>query len=99
MEIVGIIGDIRQSLSSESSTEIYVPYRQADKIFLVSALTLVVRTVSDPRIQWGAIRNIVHDVDRSQAITNIRTMEDNISLSVSEPRFRTVFLTVFLLSH
>lgn len=95
MEIVGIVGDTKQSLSSESSAEIYVPYRQADKVLPVAALSLVVRTVSDPRIQSGAIRNIVHELDRNQAITNIRTMEDNIAQSVSEPRFRTVLLTVF----
>ena len=95
MEIVGIVGNTKQSLSSESATEIYVPYRQADKVLPVLALSLVVRTASDPRNQVAAVRNVVHDLDRNQPITNIRTMEDNIAQSVSEPRFRTVLLTMF----
>jgi putative ABC transport system permease protein len=95
MEIVGIVSDTRQSLASESATEIYVPYRQADKVLPVFALSLVVRTASDPRLVVADIRDIARDLDRNQPITNIRTMEENIAQSVSEPRFRTILLTVF----
>jgi len=95
MEIVGVVGDVKQSLATESSTEMYVPYRQADRVLPVFAISLVVRTVGDPLAQAGAIRAIAHDLDPNQPITGIRTMEQNISQSVSEPRFRTILLAIF----
>lgn len=95
MEVVGVVGDVKQSLVSESSTEMYVPYRQADKVLPVFAMSLVVRTVGDPLVQAGAIRAIARELDPNQPITGIRTMEQNISRSMSEPRFRTVLLAVF----
>ncbi|HEY6944233.1 MAG TPA: FtsX-like permease family protein, partial [Candidatus Acidoferrum sp.] len=87
--------DVKQSLASESSTEMYVPYRQADKVLPVFAMSLVVRTVGDPLVQAGAIRAIARGLDANQPITGIRTMEQNISQSVSEPRFRTILLAIF----
>ena len=95
MEVVGIVGDVKQSLASESSTEIYVPYRQADKVLPVFAMSLVVRTMGDPLVQAGAIRAIARGLDPNQPITGIRTMEQNISQSVTEPRFRTILLAIF----
>jgi len=95
MEVVGIVGDVKQSLASESSTEMYVPYRQADKVLPVFAMSLVVRTMGDPLVQAGAIRAIARGLDPNQPITGIRTMEQNISQSVTEPRFRTILLAIF----
>lgn len=95
MEVVGVVGDVKQSLASESSTEMYVPYRQADKVLPVFAMSLVVRTVGDPLAQAGAIRAIARGLDPNQPITGIRTMEQNISQSLSEPRFRTILLVIF----
>ena len=95
MEVVGVVGDVKQSLASESSTEMYVPYRQADKVLPVFAMSLVVRTVGDPLVQAGAIRAIARQLDANQPITGIATMEQNISQSVSEPRFRTILLAIF----
>jgi len=95
MEVVGVVGDVKQALASEASTEMYVPYRQADKVLPVFAMSLVVRTSSDPLVQAGAIRAIAHSLDPNQPLTGIRTMEQNISQSVSEPRFRTILLAMF----
>jgi len=95
MEVVGIVGDVKQSLASESSTEMYVPYRQADRVLPVFAMSLVVRTMGDPLVQADAIRGIARGLDPNQPITGIRTMEQNISQSVTEPRFRTILLAIF----
>jgi putative ABC transport system permease protein len=95
MEIVGVVADTKQALASESATEMYVPYRQADKVLPVFALSLVVRTAADPSLQTNAVRAIGHELDANQPITNIRTMEQNIAGSVAQPRFRTVLLAIF----
>jgi putative ABC transport system permease protein len=95
MEIVGVVADVKQSLASESAAEMYVPYRQADSVLPVFALSLVVRTVEDPLGQANSIRSLVHRIDPNQPITGIKTMEENVSQSIAEPRFRTVLLTIF----
>ncbi|HEV3039219.1 MAG TPA: ABC transporter permease [Candidatus Angelobacter sp.] len=95
MEIVGIIADVKQSLASESSSEMYLPFRQADQLLPVTTLSLVVRTVADPLAQSEPIRSAVHNIDPNQPLTAIRSMEENIAQSISQPRFRTVLLAVF----
>lgn len=95
MEIVGIIADVKQSLASESSSEMYLPYRQADHLLPVTTLSLVVRTAGDPLAQTNSLRSLVHNVDPNQPITAIRSMDENIAQSISQPRFRTVLLAVF----
>jgi putative ABC transport system permease protein len=95
MEIVGIVADVKQSLASESSSEMYVAYRQADQVLPVLTLSLVVRTAGDPLTQTNSIRSVVHDIDPNQPVTGIRSMEENITQSISQPRFRTVLLAVF----
>lgn len=95
MEIVGIVADVKQSLASESSTEMYVPFRQADQVLPVLTMSLVVRTAGDPMAQTNSIRSVVHNIDANQPVTAIRSMDENVAQSVSAPRFRTVLLSVF----
>jgi len=95
MEIVGVVSDVRQSLASESSSEMYVPYRQADLELPVLTLSLVVRTAGDPLAQTNAIRSAVRNIDPNQPVTAIRSMQENVAQSVSEPRFHTILLSVF----
>lgn len=95
MEIVGIIGEVKQSLASESAAEMYVPYRQADAVLPVVTMSIVVRTVGDPLQLANAMRTVARRIDPNQPITGIQTMEQNVGKSISEPRFRTVLLGVF----
>jgi putative ABC transport system permease protein len=95
MEIVGVIADVKQSLASESSSEMYFPYRQADQVLPVTTLSLVVRTAGTPLAQAQAVRSVVHDIDANQPITAVRSMDENVAQSISQPRFRTVLLAVF----
>jgi putative ABC transport system permease protein len=95
MEIVGVVADVKQSLASESSSEMYVSYRQADQLLPVTTLSLVVRTAGDPLSLSGSLRSVVHNIDPNQPVTAIQSMDENISQSISQPRFRTVLLAVF----
>jgi putative ABC transport system permease protein len=98
MQIVGIIGDMKQNLATDPVAEMYVPVRQADSMLPVFALSFVIRTEGDPHAQIPAFRTIVHDLNPDQPLVRIRTMEENISTSVSQPRFRTVLLAIFAIS-
>jgi putative ABC transport system permease protein len=94
MEIVGVIGDVKQSLASEAPTEMYVPYRQQISVLPLFNLSLVLRTATDPKTLSNTLTAAVHEIDRNQPLVNLRTMEENIAASVSQPRFRTVLLTI-----
>lgn len=95
MEIVGVVGDVKQALASEASTELYIPYRQSDRIRPVLSMSLIVRTGSDPMALAQSVQRVVHDIDPNQPVTKIRTMDENIANSIAEPRFRTLLLSIF----
>ncbi|HYX54113.1 MAG TPA: ABC transporter permease [Candidatus Limnocylindrales bacterium] len=94
MEIVGVVGDVKQSLASEAPTEMYVPFRQADAVLPVFNVSLVLRTAAEPRSLAASLTSAVHEIDANQPLVNIRTMEENVATSVAQPRFRTVLLAI-----
>jgi predicted permease len=98
MEIVGIVGDMKQSLASEAKSEVYIPYRQADSLIPVFSMSLVMRTARDPHTEVSALRSAVHDLNPNQPLVKIRTMQENIATSVSDSHFRTVLLGIFAAS-
>jgi len=55
---------------------------------------VVLRTAGDPKVLSNSLTAAVHEIDRNQPVVNIRTMDENIAASVSQPRFRTVLLTI-----
>lgn len=95
MEVVGIVGDLRQDLSGDPKAEMYVPFREGDSLLPIFTLSFALRTAADPNSEISALRSVVHDADASQPVTNVRTMEETISGSVSAPRFRSVLLAIF----
>lgn len=97
-EIVGVVGDMKQSLASEASAEMYIPYRQADSLIPIFAMSMVLRTTNEPHAEVSALRNAVHEIDADQPLVNFRTMQENIATSVSDPRFRTMLLGIFAAS-
>ncbi len=97
MEIVGVVGNVRPGLGVEPQSEMYLPYRQADAVLPVFQLSVLLRTTLEPAVEASALRSALHEIDRNQPLVNVRTMEDNMAASVSEPRFRTWLLGLFAL--
>jgi len=95
MEIVGVVGDVLQGLDSEAKAEMYLPYRQADTLLPVFQLSVVLRTSGDPKLQAAALRSAVSEIDPNQPVVKIRTMQENMASSVTEPRFRTWLIGIF----
>ena len=75
--------------------EMYLPVRQGDSILPVFALSVVMRTERDPLSEASALRSVVRDLNPNQPLVRVRTMEENISGSVSAPRFRATLLAIF----
>jgi putative ABC transport system permease protein len=92
-EIVGIVGSIRHSSlgQTEPSPEMYVSLLQAPPY----GANLVVRAAGEPTRLTAVIRNEVHALDKDLPIYNVKTMEQRISESASQPRFRTLLLGIF----
>ncbi|MGH9736190.1 MAG: ABC transporter permease [Candidatus Acidiferrales bacterium] len=95
MRIVGVVGDVKQSLATESAAEMYVLYRQSDTLLPVFTMSLVLRTLSRPQGEAAAVRSAVHELDPNQPLVNFRTMQENMATSVSDPRFQTMLLGIF----
>ena len=95
MEIVGVVGDVLQGLDTDAKAEMYLPYRQVDTVLPVFQLSVVLRTSGDPRLQAAALRSAVREIDPNQPVVKIRTMEENMATSVTEPRFRTWLIGIF----
>ncbi len=94
-EIVGVVGSVRHtSLSQEQpNSEMYVCDLQTPPF----AMNLVVRAAGagDPTQLTAAIRNEVQSLDKDIPLYNVKTMEQRVSESASQPRFRTLLLGIF----
>jgi putative ABC transport system permease protein len=92
--IVGVVGDIKNAgLDRPAGTELYVAYSQnPDPSRLAS---LIVRTTVDPMSLVGAIRGQIQSMDRALPISQIRSMDEVMSVARSRPRFLTLLLTLF----
>ena len=71
----------------------YVPVEQASNI--ESDPTIVVRTALDSGAAAAELRGVVSAIDRTVPVDRIETMEQLVSGSVAQPRFRTIILAAF----
>jgi putative ABC transport system permease protein len=98
--IVGVAGDVHSaSLAAPVQPTIYVPYRQDAFPFM----TFVLRTAGSgdaaqadrvPAIQ-GDIRRAIRQIDAQLPADDIRTMDAQLSGSLSRQRFGVTLLTAF----
>jgi len=94
--IVGTIGDVHHhGLDTKAAPEMYIPYAQAPNV--EARPTIVLRTLVEPLNIAGPLRQAVAEVDRSVPIDRITTMQDLVSSSVGQPRFRTAVILTFSL--
>lgn len=101
-EVVGIIHDVKdRGLEAAPSSDIYLPLRQThgDGVDqLQENLNWVLRTDSEPLALAKAFREQVRGVDGDVAVSNVRTMEQYLSLTVAPRRFNLQLLSVFALA-
>ena len=98
MEIVGVVGDVKQSFEAGSKAEMFVPYAQYPDPVLVPMylnVALVARTSAEPEAAAAAVRSVLRDLDPGQPLVNIRTMEAAMAGTVAQPRFQLTLLLTF----
>lgn len=92
--VIGVVGDVlHEGLDGETKPEMHVPVEQAPNI--ESGPTIVVRTALDAGASAAELRKAVSAIDRALPVDRIETMEQLVSGSVAQPRFRTVILAAF----
>ncbi|HEV8431375.1 MAG TPA: ABC transporter permease [Pyrinomonadaceae bacterium] len=92
-EVVGVVGDTRQSLDKQPWQEMYVPYAQDGGMW--SDLSLVVRTNGDPAAMAGQVREAIRSVDKDIPSYNLKTMNDIVNISARPRRVPMLLLSVF----
>jgi ABC-type antimicrobial peptide transport system permease subunit len=92
--VIGVVGDVlHEGLDGETKPEMYVPIEQAPNT--ESGPTIVVRTALDTGAAAAELREAVAAIDRAIPVDRIQTMEQLVSRSVAQPRFRTTILAAF----
>jgi predicted permease len=94
--VIGVVGDVHfDGLDGATKPEMYLPMDQSFNT--ESSPTIVVRTALDPGSAARELRATLAAMDRTIAVDRIQTMEQVVSGSVAQPRFRTVILAAFSL--
>jgi putative ABC transport system permease protein len=98
MEIVGVVGDTKQAFETATQPTLYVPYEQYPMEILGGMyrnLSIVLKTTGDAASLASSLRAAVREVDGNQPLARVRTMDDAMADSVSQPRLRTTLLVLF----
>ena len=101
-EVVGIIHDVKdRGLEAAPSFDIYIPLRQTHEdgvVWLQDNQYWVLLTDGDPLALANAFREQVRGVDGDVAASNIRSMDQYLSLTIAPRRFNLQLLSVFALA-
>jgi putative ABC transport system permease protein len=91
-EIIGIVGDVKYAdFATEVRPMTYWPHPQ----LAYGAMTLTLRTASDPSAFAPLIEREVRALDKDQPISDVRTMDQWVARTLSQARFSSTLLTTF----
>lgn len=94
--IIGVVSDVKYSgLDSPVDPTLYVPYFESGLTSFSRGMFLVVRARGDAINLEASLRSAVRSLDPNLPLTSVRTMDELLSRSVSQPRFRTQLLAIF----
>jgi len=91
-EIIGVVGNVRYE-SLIDDFEPYVYFTHPDLTY--SFMTLVIRTDGDPVALAPAVQREIRSLDPNQPVSDVRTMNQVMSETVSRARFNTMLLGLF----
>ena len=92
MTVVGVVGRVKQdALDADSRMAIYRAHTQAPG----RAMTVVLRSGSDPAALTSAVTRQIRDIDKDLPLYNVRTMDQRVDESLARRRFSMLLLTLF----
>jgi putative ABC transport system permease protein len=87
--VIGVVGTVRtRTVATESQGTVYFPAAFA-------GMSLIVRSGADPRALAAAIRQRLQATVGTQAIYDVKTMDERISDSIGQQRFAGIVLMTF----
>ncbi|HEV2915030.1 MAG TPA: ABC transporter permease [Pyrinomonadaceae bacterium] len=90
--IVGVVGDVKNDeLNTEDDSAMYCPFTQEPS----RTINLILRTEGDPANFVATVRREVNSIDPDLALANIKTMDQLMSKSLGQSRYRGVLLGIF----
>ncbi|HEY2626370.1 MAG TPA: ABC transporter permease [Candidatus Udaeobacter sp.] len=97
MTVIGVVKDVKEDLFNYRVNRPvwYVPYAQVENNFPVN---VVVRTNSDPTNLAAAVREAIHGIDPDQPISDVMTMNENLSGVLVTERFGAILMSVLAAS-
>jgi putative ABC transport system permease protein len=94
--IVGVVADVKYAgLDSPPQPTLYVPYFQTYWPIFSRQMFLVARSSGDPKAIASSLQTAVQGLDRDVPLSDLHTMNELLSGSVAQPRFRTLLLGLF----
>jgi predicted permease len=90
-EIVGIVGDARESLAAPAEPTMYFPILRGK----INFATLVVRAFGDPNLLSLPVQKQMRDVDSELPAVTVKTMNDMIGGATSQNRFGLTLIALF----
>jgi putative ABC transport system permease protein len=85
--VIGVTRDVKNiGLDAPVRAEMYLPYRQVSYNASFAPAALVVRTGGDPAGLIAAIRRAVTEVDPTQPVSNVKTLEEILTTETATRR-------------
>jgi putative ABC transport system permease protein len=92
--VIGVVADIRNGgMSKPAATELFLPARQGENAR--QGAYAIVRMTGNPELAANAVREAIAAVDPTVPVSRIRTMQDVMAATESQPKFLALVLTVF----
>lgn len=100
MEIVGVVGNVKYlGLTVDTDPAYYIPFAQSNSSMFgpsyASRMVLVARTSGDAAPLTAAVRQAIQSLDPGITLAQAGTLDQAMSLSLSQPRFDTLLLALF----
>ncbi len=93
IQIVGVAADTKyESMRDEIPEEMYIPYDQKG---FANGCTVYLRTRGDPDRLFNTLRAAVRDVDANVPMYDIRTLENQVEISLLTERLLATLSSVF----
>jgi putative ABC transport system permease protein len=90
--VVGVVGDVReQSLEGEAMPQVYVPIDARTP----NTVAIVARSALPAGVVLSRLTDAVRSVDRTQAVYNLRMLDDIVATSVAPRQTNTTLITLF----
>jgi len=100
--IVGVVRDIRPWPEVAAAPEMYLSYLQAEQVHLRmtggemgSEMGLAIRTAGDPMSLAAAVRSQLAQIDKSQPVHDVKTLEERRAGSLAPRRVNMLLVVTF----